>query len=106
VAVEAARVLAIGGGAYYLAPLLREIIPHLEVPRHAEFANAQGELALGRQLPERLWARLRPLERLLLVPSHSVILTLLLLNKMPQAMLPLSVVDNSRPELAVDAQLW
>jgi hypothetical protein len=33
VAADAARVLAIGGRAYYFAPLLRELIPHLEVPR-------------------------------------------------------------------------
>jgi hypothetical protein len=60
VAADAARVLAIGGGAYYFAPLLREMLPHLDVPRHAEAANAQGYLAIGRQLPERVWARLRP----------------------------------------------
>src|SRR5437870_2487821 len=36
VAADAARVLTIGGGAYYFAPLLREMLPHLEVPRHAE----------------------------------------------------------------------
>jgi hypothetical protein len=50
----------IGGGAYYFAPLLREMLPHLAVPRHAEVANAQGYLAIGQQLPERMWARLRP----------------------------------------------
>jgi hypothetical protein len=60
VAADAARVLAIGGGSYYFAPLLREIIPHLTVPRQAELANAQGYLAIGRQLPDRVWARLRP----------------------------------------------
>ena len=60
VATDAARVLAIGGGAYYFAPLLRDMLPHLEVPRHAEVANAQGYLAIGQQLPERVWARLRP----------------------------------------------
>jgi hypothetical protein len=58
VASEAARVLAIGGGAYYFAPLLREVLPHLEVPRQAELANAQGYLAIASQLPERVWARL------------------------------------------------
>jgi hypothetical protein len=57
VAAEAARVLLIGGGAYYFAPTLRALIPHLEVPKHPEFANAQGYLAIGRQLPERVWAR-------------------------------------------------
>jgi hypothetical protein len=60
VAAEAARVLAIGGGAYYFAPLLRQVLPHLEVPRQAELANTQGYLAIGSQLPERVWARLRP----------------------------------------------
>jgi hypothetical protein len=59
VAADAARLLAIGGGAYYFAPLLREVIPRLEVPKQAELANAQGYLAIGRQLPERVWARLR-----------------------------------------------
>jgi hypothetical protein len=60
VAADAARVLASGGGAYYFAPLLREMLPHLEVPKHAEVANAQGYLAIGQQLPDRVWARLRP----------------------------------------------
>jgi hypothetical protein len=60
VAADAARVLAIGGGAYYFASLLREMLPHLAVPRHAEVASAQGYLAIGQQLPDRMWARLRP----------------------------------------------
>jgi hypothetical protein len=60
VAADAARVLAIGDGAYYFAPLLREMLPHLEVPRHAEVANAQGYFAIGHHLPDRVWARLRP----------------------------------------------
>ena len=60
VAADAARVLAIGGGAYYFAPLLREMLPRLEVPKHAEVANAHGYLAIGQQLPDRIWARLRP----------------------------------------------
>jgi hypothetical protein len=60
VAADAARVLYIGGGSYYFAPLLREIIPHLTVPRQAELANAHGYLAIGRQVPDRVWARLRP----------------------------------------------
>jgi hypothetical protein len=59
VAAEAAHLLAIGGGAYYFAPLLREIISHIRVPKQAELANAQGYLAIGRQLPERVWVRLR-----------------------------------------------
>jgi hypothetical protein len=59
VAAEAARVLLIGGGAYFFAPMLRAVIPHLEVPKHPELANAQGNLAIGRQVSERAWARLR-----------------------------------------------
>ncbi len=60
VAAEAARVLYVGGGAYYFAPLLRESIPALLVPKHPELANAEGYLALGLQLPERVWSRLHP----------------------------------------------
>jgi hypothetical protein len=59
VAAEAARVLLIGGGAYYLADALRQAIPHLEVPRHPELVNAQGYLAVGGQIPEGAWAKLR-----------------------------------------------
>lgn len=59
VAGEAARVLLIGGGAHYLADQLRALIPHLEVPRNPELANAQGYLAVGLQIPESGWARLR-----------------------------------------------
>jgi hypothetical protein len=59
VAAEAARVLLVGGGAYYFAPIVRALIPHLEVPRLAEHANAQGYLAIGSQLSERAWARLK-----------------------------------------------
>jgi hypothetical protein len=58
VAAEAAHLLYVGGGAYYFAPLLRESIPALIVPKHPEVANAEGYLALGQQLPERVWARL------------------------------------------------
>jgi hypothetical protein len=58
VAAEAAKVLYVGGGAYYFAPLLRESIPTLLVPKHPELANAEGYLALAVQLPERVWARL------------------------------------------------
>ncbi len=58
VAAEAARVLYVGGGAYYFAPLLRESIPALFVPKHPEIAHAEGYLALGQQLPEHVWARL------------------------------------------------
>jgi hypothetical protein len=68
VAAEAARLLYVGGGAYYFAPLLRESIPALTVPKHPEVANAEGYLALGQQLPERVWARLRPWERTMARP--------------------------------------
>jgi hypothetical protein len=60
VAAEAARILYVGGGAYYFAPLLRESIPPLIVPKRPEVANAEGYLALGLQLPERVWSRLHP----------------------------------------------
>lgn len=59
VAADAARVLLIGGGAHYFAPQLQQLIPHLTVPRQPELANAQGYLAVGLQVPEASWARLR-----------------------------------------------
>lgn len=59
VASEAARVLLIGGGAHYLAQQLRKLIPHLEVPKHPELANAQGYLGIGLQVPEAAWQKLR-----------------------------------------------
>jgi len=59
VASEAARVLLIGGGAHYLAPQLKRLIPHLEVPKHPELANAQGYLGIGLQIPEAAWQKLR-----------------------------------------------
>lgn len=58
VAGEAAQVLLIGGGAHYFAPPLKQLIRHLQVPRHPELANAQGYLALGLQVPDAHWARL------------------------------------------------
>ena len=60
VAAEAARVLCIGGGAYYFAASLKPFIPALSVPARPELANAQGYLAIGSQLSERAWARLKP----------------------------------------------
>jgi hypothetical protein len=60
VAAEAARVLYIGGGAYFFRDLMRPLIPHLEVPRAPELANAQGYLAVDTQLSEAAWARLVP----------------------------------------------
>jgi hypothetical protein len=58
VAADAARVLLIGGGAHYFAKSLRGVIPHLEVPKNPELANAQGYLALGLQIPIERWAQL------------------------------------------------
>lgn len=59
VAGEAARVLLIGGGAYYVQRQLQRLIAHLDVPRHPELANAQGYFAVGQQIPETAWAKLR-----------------------------------------------
>jgi hypothetical protein len=58
VASDAARVLLIGGGAYYVRKPLKQLIPHLEVPSKPELANAQGYLALGLQIPAEKWAAL------------------------------------------------
>lgn len=59
VASEAARVLLIGGGAHYIEGHLRRLIAHLDVPRHPELANAQGYVAVGQQIPEIAWSKLR-----------------------------------------------
>lgn len=59
IAGEAARVLLIGGGAYYVAKHLQRLIAHLDVPRHPELANAQGYFAVGQQIPEVAWSKLR-----------------------------------------------
>lgn len=59
VASDAARVLLIGGGAYFFADALRAIIPHIEVVRAPELANAQGYLAIGSYVSEEAWARNR-----------------------------------------------
>lgn len=59
IAGEAARVLLIGGGAYYMVRQLQRLIQHLDVPRHPELANAQGYFAVGQQIPEAAWAKLR-----------------------------------------------
>jgi uncharacterized membrane protein len=58
VASDAARVLLIGGGAYYVRKPLKQLIPHLEVPSKPELANAQGYLALGLKIPPEKWAAL------------------------------------------------
>lgn len=59
VAGEAARVLLIGGGAYYFGDVLKQVIPHLETSRHPELANALGYLAVGLAASEEAWARNR-----------------------------------------------
>lgn len=59
VAGAAAKVLLIGGGAYFFADALRAIIPHLEVVRSPELANALGYLAIGLNASEDAWARNR-----------------------------------------------
>lgn len=58
-ASEAARVVLIGGGAYYFGDLLRGAIPHLEIGRSPELANALGYLAVGLSATEEAWARNR-----------------------------------------------
>ncbi len=59
VAGEAARVVLIGGGAHYFGDVLRQAIPHVEIPRPPELANALGYLAVGQSAPEEAWARNR-----------------------------------------------
>ena len=57
VAAMADQVLLIGGGAYYFAPRLRNLITHLKVPQQPEIANAKGYLAIGLQITDELWTR-------------------------------------------------
>jgi hypothetical protein len=59
VAAEAAKVLLVGGGAYYFADAVRGIIRHVEVPREPEIQNARGYQSVGLRLTEEDWARLR-----------------------------------------------
>jgi actin-like protein/actin family MreB-like protein len=59
VASEAARILLIGGGAYYFADVLKAAIPHLETARAPELANALGYLSVGQAASEEAWARNR-----------------------------------------------
>lgn len=56
---EAARVLLIGGGAYFFADALRSVIPHIELVRPPELANAMGYLSVGSSATEEAWARNR-----------------------------------------------
>jgi hypothetical protein len=59
VASSAAYARLIGGGAYYLKPILKGAIPHLSVPEHPERANAVAYLAIGEAASEEAWARNR-----------------------------------------------
>jgi hypothetical protein len=59
VASDAAKVLLIGGGAHYFADQVRAAIPHVEVARAPELANAYGYLAVGLSASEEAWARNR-----------------------------------------------
>lgn len=59
VARSAGRVLLIGGGAYYFQDALKRTIPHIEVARTPETANASGYLAIGAAASEEAWARNR-----------------------------------------------
>lgn len=61
VASEAARVLFIGGGPYFLTAPLRALIPYLIVPDEPETANARGYLEMGSQLSDATWNRIRGL---------------------------------------------
>ncbi len=53
VGADIGQVLLVGGGAYYVAPALRERIPHLHVPPRPELANALGYGALACELLRR-----------------------------------------------------
>jgi hypothetical protein len=50
VATDMARVLLVGGGAYYFYPEIAKLIPHVTVPHQPELANALGYTALARHL--------------------------------------------------------
>lgn len=59
VARAAGRVLLVGGGAYYFYDALKTTIPHLEMARAPELANAYGYLAIAASATEEAWARNR-----------------------------------------------
>src|SRR6266567_2660141 len=50
VATDMARVLLVGGGAYYFYREIARIIPHVTVPQQPELANALGYAVLARHL--------------------------------------------------------
>jgi hypothetical protein len=57
VATEMARVLLVGGGAYYFYREIAPLIPHVTVPQQPELANALGYAALARHLRVRRESR-------------------------------------------------
>lgn len=59
IASEAARVVLIGGGAYYFSDALHSAIPHAEIAKAPELANAMGYLAVGLGASEEAWQRNR-----------------------------------------------
>jgi len=50
VATDMARVLLVGGGAYYFYREIARLIPHVIVPQQPELANALGYAVLARHL--------------------------------------------------------
>jgi len=50
VASDVAKVLLVGGGAYYFHHVIASLISHVEVPAHPELANAIGYAALAEQV--------------------------------------------------------
>jgi hypothetical protein len=50
VAGDIAKVLLVGGGAYYFREDIQKIIPHVEIPMQPELANAIGYAALADQV--------------------------------------------------------
>lgn len=53
---DIAKLLLVGGGAYYFGEALRTRIPHLIIPQQPELANAIGYAALAEQLSYRVRA--------------------------------------------------
>ncbi len=53
VATDLAKVLLVGGGAYYFYRDIARLIPHVTVPLQPELANALGYAELARHLQSR-----------------------------------------------------
>jgi hypothetical protein len=53
VATDMARVVLVGGGAYYTHPEIVRLIPHVTIAQQPELANALGYAALARHLRQR-----------------------------------------------------